>query len=75
MNEHTKPPPKKAPGLFYQTKEALGISTRHQNLVADLTQTRKVKPINDTKFSDLKKYVGEQADLLSFQTTKDTEVH
>ena len=60
------PGPKKAPGLFDQLNEALGISTRHNNLVVNLTQTpRKAKPINDTKFSVPKKYAAEQADLLS----------
>ena len=57
--------PKKAPGLFDQLKEALGISTRRNNLVVNLTQTPcKAKPINDTKFSVPKKYAVKQADLL-----------
>ena len=66
MIRATKHPPNKVPGLFDQLNEALGISTRRNNLVVYLTQApRKPKPINDTKFSVPKKYAAEQADLLS----------
>ena len=55
-------PPKNALGLFDQLNEALGISTRRNNLVVNLTQApRKPKPINDTKFSVPKKFAVEQA--------------
>ncbi len=65
MKRADRHPSKKAPGLFDQLNEALGISTRRNNLVVNLTQApRKAKPINDTKFSVPKKYAVEQADLL-----------
>ena len=50
MKRHNKQPSKKAPGLFEQLNEALGISTRRNNLVVNLTQPpRKAKSIDDNK--------------------------